>query len=188
MAGKKKGNGGDPADPSGLRAAGKKLAADEAAKAQSKLAINARDVAVTREEIELPHALAETEVRHIANANAQLQGEIDQLEADKAALQKQITEKNKAIATKHKELSKGSAEVRTGTRMLLVGVRIEHDYQAGVLRYHRLDRGARDVGELYDTKAMDPEEREKAIFTPTNEERIHVEDAKPDEPVPEVQA
>jgi hypothetical protein len=166
-----------PDDPSGLRAAGKKLAEDAAAKAQSKLVLDARDIAITREERELPHALAETEVKHIAAACAQLQGEIDVHEAEKARLQKQIGEKNKTIAALHKDLSKGSAEVRTGTKLLLVGVRVEHDYQAAQLRFYRLDRGPRDVGELYDTTAMPPEERERAIFTaPKDAERVVVED------------
>jgi len=172
-----------PADPSGLRAAGKKLADDAAAKAQSKLVLDARDIAITREERELPHALAETEVKHIAAACAQLQGEIDVHEAEKARLQKQIGEKNKTIAALHKDLSKGSAEVRTGTKLLLVGVRVEHDYQAAQLRFYRLDRGPRDVGELYDTTAMPPEERERAIFTaPKDAERVVVDDAAADEP------
>lgn len=186
---KKKGASNDgkpPADPSGLRAAGKKLEADEA---QAKLPITARDIAVTREEIELPQALAQTEVQHVAMACARLQGEIDQLEADKGKLQKEVGELNKEITTKHKELSKGSAEVRTGTRMIRTGVRIEHDYQAAQVRYFRLDRGPREVGELYDTKAMDPEEREKAIFTPPKDgERLVVEEGTAETPVPEVQA
>lgn len=171
-------------DPSGLRAAGKKLAADDAAKAQGKLVLDARDIAITREERELPQALAQTEVQHVAMGCARLQGEIDQLEADKAKLQKEIGDLNKEIAAKHKDLSKGSAEVRTGTRMILTGVRVEHDYQAAQLRFYRLDRGARDVGELYDTKAMPPEERERAIFTaPKDAERVVVdEDAAADEP------
>lgn len=173
-----------PEDPSGLRAAGKKLADDAAAKAQSKLAIDARDIAITREERELPQALAQTEVQHVAMACARLQGEIDGLEAAKSKLQKEIAELNKEIGTKHKELSKGSAEVRTGTRMILTGVRVEHDYQAAQLRFYRLDRGPRDVGELYDTTAMPPEERERAIFTaPKDAERVVIdEDAAPDEP------
>lgn len=171
------------ADPSGLRAAGKKLAADDAAKAQSKLMIDARDVAITREEIELPQALAATEVQHVAHACARLQGEIDALDANKAKLQKEIGDINKDITAKHKDLSKGSAEVRTGTRMIVTGVRVEHDYQAAQLRFYRLDRGPRDVGELYDTKAMPADEREKAIFTPPKDaERVVVtEDDAADE-------
>jgi len=166
-----------PADPSGLRAAGKKLADDAAAKAQSKLVLDARDIAITREERELPQALAQTEVQHIAMACARLQGEIDALEADKSKLQKEIGELNKELGTKHKELSKGSAEVRTGTRMILTGVRVEHDYQAAQLRFYRLDRGPRDVGEHYDTQPMPPEERERAIFTaPKDAERVVVDD------------
>ena len=164
-------------DPSGLRAVGKKLAADDAAKAQSKLVLDARDIAITREERELPQALAQTEVQHVAMGCARLQGEIDQLEADKAKLQKEVGELNKEIGTKHKELSKGSAEVRTGTRMILTGVRVEHDFQAAQLRFYRLDRGPAGVGELYDTTAMPPEEREKAIFTaPKDAERVVVDD------------
>ena len=167
-------------DPSGLRAAGKKLADDAAAKAQSKLVLDARDIAITREERELPHALAETEVKHIAAACAQLQGEIDVHEAEKARLQKQIGEKNKTIAALHKDLSKGSAEVRTGTKLLRVGVRIEHDYQAAVVRLFRLDRGPREIGELYATEPMDPEERERAIFTaPKDAERVVVDEEPP---------
>lgn len=167
-----------PEDPSGLRAAGTKLAADDAKK-QMKLVVDARDVPVTREERELPQALAQTEVQHVAMGCARLQGEIDQLEADKAKLQKEVGELNKEIGTKHKELSKGSAEVRTGTRMILTGVRVEHDFQAAQLRFFRLDRGPAGVGELYDTKAMPPEEREKAIFTaPKDAERVVVEDGE----------
>jgi hypothetical protein len=60
--------------------------------------------------------------------------------------------------------------------MILTGVRVEHDYQAAQLRFFRLDRGPREVGELYDTTAMPPEEREKAIFTaPKDAERVVVE-------------
>lgn len=174
-----------PEDPSGLRAVGKKLAADDAAKAQSKLVLDARDIAITREERELPQALAQTEVQHVAMGCARLQGEIDQLEADKAKLQKEIGDLNKEIAAKHKDLSKGSAEVRTGTRMILTGVRVEHDYQAAQLRFFRLDRGPRDVGELYDTTAMPPEERERAIFTaPKDAERVVVADEEPDATAP----
>ena len=170
-----------PEDPSGLRAAGKKLAADDAKK-QMKLVVAARDVPVTREERELPQALAQTEVQHVAMGCARLQGEIDQLEADKAKLQKEIADLNKEIAAKHKDLSKGSAEVRTGTRMILTGVRVEHDYQAAQLRFFRLDRGPASVGELYDTTAMPADEREKAIFTaPKDAERVVVEDADDDE-------
>lgn len=173
----KTGVDGAPADPSGLRAAGKKLAADDAAKAQSKLVLDARDIAITREERELPQALAQTEVQHVAMGCARLQGEIDQLEADKAKLQKEIGDLNKEIAAKHKDLSKGSAEVRTGTRMILTGVRVEHDYQAAQLRYFRLDRGPREIGELYDTQPMPADEREKAIFTaPKDAVRVVVDD------------
>lgn len=192
MKGKKK-NDGAPADPSGLRAAGKKLAEDEAAKAQSKLPITARDIAITREERELPQALAQTEVQHVAMANARLSGEIDALETDKARLQKQIGDLNKEITAKHKDLSKGSREVLTGTRMIVTGVRVEHDFQAAQLRFFRLDRGPRDIGELYDTQAMPPEEREKAIFTPPKDaERVVVEEpdiaTAPTDPAPAVNA
>ena len=61
--------------------------------------------------------------------------------------------------------------------MILTGVRVEHDYQAAQLRFFRLDRGPRDVGELYDTTAMPPDEREKAIFTaPKDAERVVVDE------------
>ena len=168
------------ADPSGLRAAGAKLAADDAKK-QMKLVVAARDVPVTREEIELPHALSETEVKHASGMAMQAQGELDSLEGEKAAIAKKLAEKTKEITDKRKEVSKLSAEARTGVRRILVGVRIEHDYQASQLRYYRLDRGPVDPdgtrkGELYDTKAMPPEEREKAIFTaPKDAERVVVE-------------
>lgn len=187
---KKTTDDGAPADPSGLRAAGKKLAADDAAKAQSKLVLDARDIAITREEIELPHKLAETEVTHITAQAMALEVEITALSKDLNDLQTQARGKSKEIEKKRKETSKLAAEAHTKTRMILVGVKVEHDYPAAQLRYYRLDRGPIDpvtkerVGELYDTKAMPPEEREKAIFTaPKDAERVVVdEEPAADEP------
>lgn len=166
-----------PEDPSGLRAAGKKLA-DADAKKQLKLVVNDRDdVPVTREEVELPYALSETEIAHVNGQVMRLEVEITALSKEHSDLQTQARGKSKEIEKKRKEVSKLAAESHTKTRRILTGVRIEHDYQAAQLRFFRLDRGPRDVGELYDTTAMPPEERERAIFTaPKDAERVVVED------------
>lgn len=176
MKGKKK-NDGAPADPSGLRAVGAKLAEDEAKAKQSKLVLDARDIAITREEVELPRSLSETEVAHAQAQVMQLEGEIDELTREKERLAKEASEKAKEITKRRKDVSKLAQQSRTRTEMLLTGVRVEHDFQAAQVRYYRLDRGPRDEGELYDTKAMPPEERERAIFTPPKDaERVVVEE------------
>ena len=163
-----------PVDPSGLRAVGAKLAADEK---QAKLPIVSADVAVSREDVELPVALAETEVEHARAQVMALEVEITAHAKDLEALQAEARDKSKTIAKKRREVSKLSTEAHTRVRMLVVPVRIEHDYPRGQVRYYRLDRGVPEVGELYDTKAMPPEEREKALFkAPPPEERIDLDD------------
>lgn len=166
-------------EPKTLREAADQAAADER---QAKLPIAARDVAVTREEVELPHALADTEVAHVTAQAMALEVEITRLSKDLADLQTEARGISKTITKKRAEVSKLSDEAHTKTRKLVVGVRVEHDYAAAQLRYYRLDRGEIDpvtkerTGELYDTQPMPAEEREKAIFKPTSPDRVVLDD------------
>ena len=179
-------------EPKTMREAADQAAADER---QSKLPITARDVRITRQEIELPHSLADTEVAHVTAQAMALEVEITRLSKDLADLQTMARGKAKEIAQKRAEVSKLSAEAHTKVRHILTGVRIEHDFAAAQLRYYRLDRGEVDpvtkerTGELYDTQPTPPEEREEAIFKPTSPDRVVLDDgaAEPagdaDEPV-----
>lgn len=162
-------------EPKTMREAADQAAADEK---QAKLPITARDVRITRQEIELPHALAETEVEHVKGKVMLLEVEITALSKEHADLQTMARGKAKEISQKRADVSKLSAEAHTKTRKLVVGVRVEHDFAAAQLRYYRLDRGEINpetkerVGELYDTQPMPPEEREEAIFKPTSPDRV----------------
>lgn len=165
--------------PKNLREAAEQAAADER---QSKLPITARDVRITRQEIELPHALAETEVEHVKGKVMLLEVEITALSKEHADLQTMARGKAKEIAQKRAEVSKLSAEAHTKVRHILTGVRIEHDFGAAQLRYYRLDQGPIDpetkerLGVWYDTQPMSPEEREQAIFKPTSPDRVVLDD------------
>ena len=166
-------------EPKTMREAADQAAADER---QSKLPITARDVRITRQEIELPHALAETEVEHARGRVMILEVEITALSKEHADLQAEARGIAKTITKKRAEVSKLSAEAHTKVRHILTGVRIEHDFAAAQLRYYRLDRGEIDpvtkerAGELYDTQPMPPEEREEAIFKPTSPDRVVLDD------------
>lgn len=130
---------------------------------QEKIKLDLDDTATTREEIELPRSLADTEVAFISAQTAEAQFKIDLNEAEIAAY---VKPRRKIIAELHKQVSKGSKEVHTKTQHILVQCRVVHDYRLAQVRTYRLDRGDRDIGELIKTVAMPPEEREKAIFSP----------------------
>ena len=164
--------GGAPADPSGLRAAGAKLAAE-----QAKLPISAEDETVERQEAELSTPINSTEVMHLSSMLARTQGQIDEAEAEIAAFEEAhrnaLKEKKKALEKLRKEATKLAREVREEARFALVPVRVVKRYTAGQIDFYRLDRkgpgdeerGPEDrIGVLYDSKPMPPEEREKAIF------------------------
>lgn len=129
------------------------------------LGFSTRDIEPAEEEIELPTRLGETEVAHQGAINAQTQGEIDRLQGEMAddaeAFRKKRKEDKKALAELQEAHKAGSREVREKSRMMLQKVRIEHDFGLGASRYYRRDRGPEGVGELYDTKPMDPDLRAK---------------------------
>ncbi len=141
-------------------------------------------------EIELPTPIAETEVMHVAAQHAREQRTLDSARAALVALQeahrKEVTEQKKRIAEHEKEVTKLSREVLDQARYERVKVRTVKDYSNGQIYRYRLDRGLKGEGELYEQTAMDPAEREKAIFEQVpSGERLTVDD---DEPAPEVQA
>ena len=179
MAGKKKQSAA--ADPSGLRAAGKKLADDEAAKKQGKLPIKGEDKTSERQDIELPTPINATEVQHLSLQLARLQGDVDAKVSEIAATEEkhraELKDLKKSLADMRKEATKTAREIRDEARYTLTPVRIERDFAAGQVRYFRLDP---NVGTLYDQKAMDPEERNKALFEkPPEGERVTVDDEEP---------
>lgn len=148
---------------------------DAAAKAtaggdQGKLPLDA-DEELVRVELELPTPLSDTEHAFTSAKVVDATVRIEELEAEIAEHAKP---RRKEIAQLEKERTKLTREAHTRARWSLVPCRERHIFRNRTVEVYRLDRGDPDVGELIETRAMTPEELEKATFEVRTDERVEL--------------